>query len=150
MTRISVNFYQFAPKSIQTDTSTKGTTTEDANQEKGESELQTTWSDESTPAATLSDTEAKGTSTNERPKTKFSSRKQTQTKDFRLLTATIQVNRPARTIYVPLRFAHYEKQALLDTNAIQSAMSGTGVPKSLTTLPMALIKETPAPDSKVQ
>ena len=53
-------------------------------------------------------------------------------------------------MYIPLQFSQYEKQALLDTGAIQSAMSETEQQKILTTQNMALIKEMHAPEFKMQ
>ena len=53
-------------------------------------------------------------------------------------------------LFISIHFAEYEKQALLDTGAIQSATSQTELHNILTTHPMALTEKMPAPEFKVQ
>ena len=53
-------------------------------------------------------------------------------------------------MYIPLQLAQYEKQASLDTGAIQSAMSETELRTILTTHPSALFKGKPALDFRVR
>ena len=125
-------------------------TTEDPNENEGNSEFRTTCSDESPLVATQSDIEAQGPSTTEKTQANFSTRKQSKTTDIRLLTAIIQLNRRHGLMYKPLQFVQYKKQALLDTGASQNAMSETKLRNNLTTHLMALIQEMPAPDLKVQ
>ena len=53
-------------------------------------------------------------------------------------------------LYVPLQFRAYENQGLLDTGAIQSAMSENELRRILQAHPAAQLEEYPAPDFKVQ
>ena len=52
--------------------------------------------------------------------------------------------------YASLQFRSYENIGLLDTGAIQSALSEVELRRTLTTHPAALLEELPAPDFKVQ
>ena len=63
MTQMSAHNYHFARKPTQPETPNNEATTEDAIEEGGDSEFQSTRSDENTPAATQCDDEAKETST---------------------------------------------------------------------------------------
>ena len=60
----------------------------------------------------------------------------------------MQLNRKDKMLYVPLQFREYENFGLLDTGAIQSALSEAEL--ILTAHPAALLKELPAPEFKVQ
>ena len=42
---------------------------------------------------------------------------------IQLLSATLQLNKKDRMLYVPLQFRQYKKRGLLDTGAIQRAMT---------------------------
>ena len=53
-------------------------------------------------------------------------------------------------LYVPLQFREYENFGLLDTGAIQSALSEAELRRILTAHPAALLQELPAPEFKVQ
>ena len=48
-------------------------------------------------------------------------------------------------LYVPLQFDKYENHALLDTGAIQSAMSGAELRKITTAHPEAILQEVQPP-----
>ena len=51
-----------------------------------------------------------------------------------LLSATLQLNKKDRMLYVPLQFRQYDKNGLLDTEDLQSAMSENSDESSLPTL----------------
>ena len=53
-------------------------------------------------------------------------------------------------LYVPLQFDKYENHALLDTGAIQSAMSEAELRKITTAHPEAILQEFPPPNFKIQ
>ena len=53
-------------------------------------------------------------------------------------------------LYVPLQFRAYENFSLLDTGAIQSALSEAELRRILSAHPAALLQELPAPEFKVQ
>ena len=53
-------------------------------------------------------------------------------------------------LYPPLQFREYETQGLLDTGAIQSAMSENEFRRILQAHSAAQLEEYPAPDFKVQ
>ena len=53
-------------------------------------------------------------------------------------------------LYVPLQFRAYENFGLLDTGAIQSALSEAELRRIITAHPAALLQEHPAPEFKVQ
>ena len=53
-------------------------------------------------------------------------------------------------LYVPLQFREYENYGLLDTGAIQSAMSENELRRILQAHPAAQVEEYPALDFKVQ
>ena len=53
-------------------------------------------------------------------------------------------------LYVPLQFRAYENQGLLDTCAIQSAMSENELRRILQAHPAAQLEKYSAPDFKVQ
>ena len=69
---------------------------------------------------------------------------------IRQLSATLQLNKKDRMLYIPLQFRSYENFGLLDTGAIQSAMSEAELRRILSAHPAALLEEYPAPDFKVQ
>ena len=70
--------------------------------------------------------------------------------EIKQLTATLQLDKRNRMLYVPLQFRDYENQGLLDTGAIQSAMSEDKLRRKATAHPAALLEEYPAPEFKVQ
>ena len=70
--------------------------------------------------------------------------------EIRQLSATLQLNRKDKMLYVPLQFRAYENFGLLDTGAIQSALSEAELRRILSAHPAALLQELPAPEFKVQ
>ena len=68
----------------------------------------------------------------------------------RQLSATLQLNKKDRMLYVPLQFRAYENVGLLDTGAIQSALSKAELCRILSAHPAALLEELPAPELRVQ
>ena len=70
--------------------------------------------------------------------------------EIRQLSATLQLNRKDKMPYVPLQFREYENFGLLDTGAIQSALSEAELRRILSAHPAALLQELPAPEFKVQ
>ena len=70
--------------------------------------------------------------------------------EIRQLSATLQLNKKDRMLYEPLQFRAYENFGLLDTGAIQSALSEAELRRILTAHPAALLEELPAPEFKVQ
>ena len=66
------------------------------------------------------------------------------------LSATLQLNKKDKMLYVPLQFRQYENHGLLDTGAVRSAMSEDELRRILSAHPAALLEEYPAPDFKVQ
>ena len=70
--------------------------------------------------------------------------------EIRQLSATLQVNRKNKMLYKPLQFREYENFGLLDTGAIQSALSEVELRRILTAHPSALLLELPAPEFKDQ
>ena len=70
--------------------------------------------------------------------------------EIRQLSATLQLNRRDKMLYVPLQFRAYENFGLLDTGAIQSALSEAELRRILSAHPAALLQELPAPEFKVQ
>ena len=70
--------------------------------------------------------------------------------EIRQLSATLQLNKKDKMLYVPLQFREYENFGLLDTGAIQSALSEAELRRILTAHPAALLQELPAPEFKVQ
>ena len=69
---------------------------------------------------------------------------------IQVLTATLQLNKKDKMLYVPLHFREYENHGLLDTGAIRSAMSEDELRRILSAHPAALLEEYPAADFKVQ
>ena len=69
--------------------------------------------------------------------------------EIRQLSATLQLNKKDRMLYVPLQFRAYENFGLLDTGAIQSALSEAELRRILTAHPAALLEELPAPEFEV-
>ena len=66
------------------------------------------------------------------------------------MSATLQLNKKDRMLYVPLQFRKYENSGLLNTRAIQSALSESELCRILTAHPAALLQELPAPEFKVR
>ena len=72
----------------------------------------------------------------------------TKTK-IHVLSPTSHINKKVKMLYVPLQFDKYENHALLDTGAIQSAMSEAELRKITTAHPEAILQElTPLPISR--
>ena len=69
---------------------------------------------------------------------------------MRPLSATLQLDRKNKMLYVLLQFRTYENYGLLDTAAIQSAMSANELRRILQAHPAAQLEEYLAPDFKVQ
>ena len=65
--------------------------------------------------------------------------------EIRQLSATLQLNRKEKMLYVPLQFREYENFGLLDTGAIQSTLSKAELRRILSAHPAALLQELPAP-----
>ena len=63
---------------------------------------------------------------------------------------TLHLNKKDKMLYVPLQFDKYENHALLDTGAIQSAMSEAELRKITTAHPEAILQELPPPNFKIQ
>ena len=53
-------------------------------------------------------------------------------------------------LFVPLQFNNYENQGLLDTGAVQSALSEAELRKITAAHPEAVLDELPPPNFKVQ
>ena len=70
--------------------------------------------------------------------------------NIRPLSATLQLDRRNKMLYVPLQFREHENQGLLDTGATQGAMSENELRRILQAHPAAQLEEYPAPDFKVQ
>ena len=70
--------------------------------------------------------------------------------DVRPLSNTLHLDKKDRMLYVPMQFRDYENFGLLDTGAVQSAMSEAELHRVLQAHPSALLEELPAPDFKVQ
>ena len=89
---------------------------------------------------------------NETSTTNNQKKKTARKKDvaIQLLTATLQLNKKVRMLYVPLQFRQYENHGLLDTRAIQSAMSEDERRRIFSAHPAELLEEYPAPNFKVQ
>ena len=68
--------------------------------------------------------------------------------EIRQLSATLQLNRKDKMLYVPLQVREYEKFGLLDTGAIQSALSEAELRRSLSAHPAALLQGLHAQSSK--
>ena len=71
-----------------------------------------------------------------------------KTTNIKPLTATLQLDKRNKMLYVPLQFRAYENQGLLDTGAVQ--MSENELRRILQAHPAAQLEEYPAPDFKVQ
>ena len=70
--------------------------------------------------------------------------------NVQILSPTLQLNKKDKMLYVPLQFAIYENHALLDTGAVQSALSEAELRKITAALPEAILEELPPPDFKIQ
>ena len=67
-----------------------------------------------------------------------------------MLSPTLHLNKKAKMLYVPLQFDKYENHALLDTGAVQSAMSEAELRKITTAHPEAILRELPPTNFKIQ
>ena len=70
--------------------------------------------------------------------------------EIHVLSPTLHLNKKDKMLYVPLQFDKYENHALLDTSAIQSAMSEAELRKIITSHPEAIVQELPPPNFKTQ
>ena len=70
--------------------------------------------------------------------------------NIRSLSATLQLDRRSKMLYVPRHFREYENNGLLDTGAMQSAMTENELRQILQAHPVAQLEDCPAPDFKVQ
>ena len=66
--------------------------------------------------------------------------------EIHVLSPTLHLNKKDKMLYVPLQFDKYENSALLDTGAIQSAMSEAELRKITTAHPEAILQEFPPPE----
>ena len=66
------------------------------------------------------------------------------------LSATLQLNKKDKMLYMLLQFRAYENFGVLDTGAIQSALSEAELRRILSAHPAALLQELPAPEFEVQ
>ena len=71
-------------------------------------------------------------------------------KEIHVLSPTLHLNKKDKMLYVPLQFDKYENNALLDTGAIQSAMSEAELRKITTAHSEAILQELPPPNFKIQ
>ena len=70
--------------------------------------------------------------------------------EIHVLSPTLHLNKKDKMLYVPLQIDKYENYALLDTGAIQSAMSEAELRKITTAHPEAILQELPPPNFKIQ
>ena len=70
--------------------------------------------------------------------------------EIRQLSATLRLNKKDNMLYVPLQFREYENFGLLDTGAIQSALSEAELRHILRAHLSALLQELPSPEFRVQ
>ena len=70
-------------------------------------------------------------------------------KEIHVLSPTLRLNKKDKMLYVPLQFDKYENHALLDTGAIQSAMSETELRKITTAHPETILQELIPPNFKI-
>ena len=63
--------------------------------------------------------------------------------EIHVLSPTLNLNKKDELLYVPLQFDKHENHALLDTGAIESAMSEAEVRKITTAHPEAILQELP-------
>ena len=68
--------------------------------------------------------------------------------EIHVLSPSLHLNKKDKMLYVPLQFDKYENHALLDTGAIQSAMSEAELRKITTAHPEAILQELPLRISK--
>ena len=70
--------------------------------------------------------------------------------EIHVLSPTLHLNKKDKMLYVFFQFDKYENHALLDTGAIQSAMSEAELRKITTAHPEAILQELPLPNFKIQ
>ena len=68
--------------------------------------------------------------------------------EIHVLSPTLHLNKKDKMLYVPLQFDKYKNHALLDTGAIQSAMSEAELRKITTAPPEAILQKLPPPNFK--
>ena len=69
---------------------------------------------------------------------------------FHVLSPTLLLNKKDKMLFVLLQFNNYENQGLLDTRAMQSALSEAELRKITAVHPEAVLDELPPPNFKVQ
>ena len=67
---------------------------------------------------------------------------------FHVLSPTLHLNKKDKMLFVPLQFNSYENQGLLDTGAVQSALSEAELRKITAAHPEAVLDEVPPLTSK--
>ena len=77
-------------------------------------------------------------------------KKHTTNNQFHVLSPTLHLNEKDKMLFVPLQFNNYESQGLLDTGAVQSAVSEAELRKITSAHPEAVLDELPPPNFKVQ
>ena len=77
-------------------------------------------------------------------------RKHATNNQFHVLSPTLHLNKKDKMLFVPLQFNSYENQSLLDTGAVQSALSEAELRKITAAHPEAVLDQLPPPNFKVQ
>ena len=77
-------------------------------------------------------------------------RKHAANNQFHVLSPTLHLNKKDKMLFLPLQFNSYENQGLLDTGAVQSALSEAELRKITAAHPEAVLDELPPPNFKVQ
>ena len=67
-------------------------------------------------------------------------------KKIHVLSPTLHLNKKDKMLFVSLQFNNYENQGLLDTGAVQSALSEAELRKITTAHPEAVLDELPPPN----
>ena len=70
--------------------------------------------------------------------------------EIQLPSVTLQLNKRHKMLYAPLHFKKYKSHALLDTGAVESAMSGNKFRKIQAANPETFLKELPGLKFKIQ
>ena len=90
--------------------------------------------------------EDKSTDTKKKPRRKTSP----PTTDVRPLTAAVRLNKNDRMLYKPSQFNQYDNFAILDTEAIQSALSEYQLSRIIAAHSSAPLHELPAPNYRIR
>ena len=80
----------------------------------------------------------------------YKTNKHATNNQFHVISPTLHLNKKDKMLFVPLQFNNYENHGLLDTGAVQSALSEAELRKITTAHPEALLDELPPPNFKVQ